>query len=46
MDYTGEAKTLLSRYWGHEVEIQVSDIMRKVAGLSVACLEQHGVRNR
>jgi hypothetical protein len=45
-DYTAEAKHLLSRNWDAEVATQASDIMRKIAGMAVAALEEHGVRER
>lgn len=45
-DYSNEAKHLLSRSWDDEVNEQVKDILRKIAGMSVAALEQHGANLR
>lgn len=45
-DYLAEMKHLLSRGGGEEAVRKASHIMRKVAAMGVACLEQNGVEYR
>lgn len=41
-DYLHEARTVASRTWGPDAKRRALDIIRKVTGLGVACMEQNG----
>ena len=45
-DYVNEAKHILSRKNVNEAYPKAMDIMRKVAGMAVAAMEQNGTNNR
>jgi len=45
-DYIGEAKHVLSRQSKQVADTFASDVMRKVAGMAVCAMEQHGVLRR
>lgn len=45
-DYVSEAKHLLSRVPRQESDPVALDIMRKVAGMSVCAMEEHGAPKR
>ena len=45
-DYLEEAKHLVSRRAEQEVNARALDIIRKVAGMAVACMEQNGCSPR
>lgn len=42
-DYIAEARQVASRTWGPDADRKALDIIRKVTGLGVACMEQNGV---
>lgn len=45
-DYVNEAKHILSRKNVNEAYPEAMNIMRKVAGMAVAAMEQNGTNNR
>jgi hypothetical protein len=45
-DYIAEAKHVLSRNAKQDADLIASDIMRKVGGMAVCAMEQHGVNPR
>lgn len=45
-DYIGEAKHILAREAGATARPKAMEIMRKVGGMAVAAMEQHGTNPR
>lgn len=45
-DYLHEARHVASRTWGPDAKGKTLEILRKVTGLGVACMEAHGAPQR
>jgi len=45
-DYLQEAREAVSRFASPQCDEEALHIMRKIAAMAVACMEQNGIRNR